>query len=150
MEEEVQKPPDGGGGVPHPTGWAKPRVGGRSDGGEEEGVGPGLPSPLAAAVSASQHEGREAQSTGAHLQGEGLVRTETAAAARFMQAQGAEGPGALGGLPLDSLVSVVMTDPEGSKGENASLGGDQSGEGTGEVGTGTAGRVPPGLGHPLD
>ena len=67
---------------------------------------------------------------------------ETADAARFMQAQGVEGPGALSGLPLDSLVSVVMTDPEGSKGENASLGSDQSGEGTVDVGTGTAGSDP--------
>ena len=67
-----------------------------------------------------------------------MVGTDTAAAARIMQAQETGGPGgAQGRLSLDSSVSVVMTDLERNKGEQASLGGSQSGEGTREVGTGT-------------
>ena len=62
-----------------------------------EGGGPGLSSPLAAAVKASLHEGREAKTAGGYLPGEGSMRMETAAAAVvFSQAEG--GGGAQGGL----------------------------------------------------
>ena len=79
MEVESTEPPD------------------RGDLNREEGGGPGFPSPLAAAVTASLHEGRGAQPTGGHQPGEEMVWHGTAAAARTMQAQGAEGTGSGGG-----------------------------------------------------
>ena len=91
----------------------------------EEGGDTGLPSPLAAAVTASLQEGRETQATGGYQRGEG-VGLDIAAGAGITQAQEAGGPGgAQGGLPLNSMVSVVMTGPERREGEQASLGGNQ-------------------------
>ena len=139
MEVKSTEPPDGGG-------FEK-----------KERGGPSLPSTLAAAVSASQHEGREAQPTGGHQQGEGLVRTETAAAARVVQAKGAGGPGALetaqdvlmveageaqNEVPLDSLVSVVLTGHGRSKGEVALPGEKNPGDQPGEKDNGAARIIP--------
>ena len=52
---------------------------------------PDLPSSLAAAVKASQHEGREVRSAGGHQPGEEVIRMETAAAAVVRREAGGAG-----------------------------------------------------------
>ena len=63
-----------------------------------------------------------------------MVGMEGAAAAKvFMQARGQGG--APGGLPLESLVSVVLTGHGGSKGDGSSPRGNQPGDKTAEGNT---------------
>ena len=71
MEVEFKEPPD--------------------KGGSEEGAGPGLPGPPAAAVKASLQEGREAEPLGGHQPGEEVIRMETAAAAVVRREAGGAG-----------------------------------------------------------
>ena len=71
----------------------------------------GLPSPQAAAVKSSLHEGREAMTPVEHSPGEGAIRTDTAAAlAVFRQADGAQGRFQDGGGPSlpSSPAAAVM------------------------------------------
>ena len=112
-----------------------------------EGGGPGLPSPLAAAVKASLHEGREAKTAGGYLPGEGSMRMETAAAAVvFSQAEG--GGGAQGGLQdgrepglPDSLAAAVTASLKES-GETISREDHHPGDKEGSEDTASAASIP--------
>ena len=109
---------------------------------KEEGGGTGLPSSLAAAVTASLHEGREAKTAGGYSPGEGAIRKVTAAAAMVCRheegAGGAEGRGS--GLP-SSQAAAVMASPKESR-ETWSKEDHPPGDKEKNKGTDVAARVP--------
>ena len=115
---------------------------------KKEGRRPGLPSPQAAAVKASLHEGREATTPVGHSPGEGAIRTDIAAApAVFRQADGAGGAQGRfqdgGGPSLPSSPAAAVTASLRESRETQSQEDQLSGDKEGNKETAAAARVLP-------